>query len=118
MATISSVIRHFSAVLATFAAILALSGCSDPEPVRSTQDILSEIEGTRLTEAEAAVLIETADLLCAMNEDAVKSMLGEVDPERLDYLDWVFGDHCGTRQGMYDSVLEKSFPEHVKKSDS
>jgi hypothetical protein len=118
MDTISSVIRPFSAVLAFFAAISLLSACSDPEPPRSSQEILSEIEGTRLTEAEAAVLVDTADLLCAMNQEALKTMLAEVSSERLDYLDWVFGDHCQARQGLYDSVLVESFPEHIKKSDS
>ena len=118
MATISSVIRSFSAGLASFLAVLVLSGCSDPEPVLNTQDILSEIEGTRLTEAETAVLVETADLLCSMNENALKTMLASVEAGRLDYLDWVFSDHCGARQGIYDAVLEKSFPEHIKKADS
>ena len=82
------------------------------------QEILSEIEGTRLTEAEAAVLVDTADLLCAMNQEALRTMLAGVNSERLDYLDWVFGDHCQARQGLYASVLVESFPEHVKKSDS
>jgi hypothetical protein len=103
--------------MAALLTVFTLSGCSEDEPERNTQEILSEIEGSPLTEAEAAVLVETGDLLCAMNQDALKTMLAEVDPERLTYLDWVFGDHCPARLGLYDGVLQESFPEHVKKSD-
>lgn len=118
MATISSVNRLFSSVLASFILVLALSGCSDPEPERSMRDILSEIEGTQLTPAETQVLVDTANLLCAMNQDALKPVLSEVDANRLDFLDWVFSEHCGARERVYKQVLEESFPEHVEKSDS
>ena len=122
MDTISSVILRSAPRKAFLAGVLVLAvglaGCGEDVEPRTMEDILSEVEGTRLSAAETASLVETADLMCGMKGSVLAKTLTEVDPERLNYLDWVFSDRCPERNGVYAEVLEKSFPEHVQDSDS
>ncbi len=118
MATISSVILRLSppkALLAgALALTIALAGCGEDVEPRTMEDVLSEVEGTRLSAAEAAALVETADLMCALDGSVLSKALTQVDPDRLNYLDWVFSQRCPERASIYSAVLQESFPEHVQ----
>jgi hypothetical protein len=121
MATISSVapsfLRRIRDLAVVFMLSATLSSCGDDVEPRTMEDILSEVEGTRLSAAETATLLDTANLLCGMDSDVLSKTLTGADAERLNFLDWVFSDHCPPKAGIYSKVLAESFPEHVQDSN-
>lgn len=82
-------------------AVLGLGACtrSDPEP--TTAELLAEIEGRELTEAEVAQRQEVADLLCGLDDEVLRRIWDQLEPSQLEFQDFVFGRHCQTRNRLY-----------------
>jgi len=89
--------------LACIAVVLALSaaGCSDDEPEVTRADLLAEIEGRSLSEAEIEERESVARALCQMDDEVLRAVWAEMDNDQLAFQDFVFTQECGDRNPLY-----------------
>jgi len=80
---------------------LSLTACSDDEPEATRADLLAEIEGRSLSEAEIEERESVARALCQMDDDVLRAVWAEMDNEQLAFQDFVFTQECGDRNPLY-----------------
>lgn len=103
-----AVVAHQSAVRRTLITV-ALAGaisfiataCSDGEPEVTRADLLTEIEGRSLSEAEIEERESVARALCQMDDDVLRAVWAEMDNDQLAFQDFVFTQECGDRNPLY-----------------
>lgn len=85
------------------AATMALlsTACSDDEPEITRAELLTEIEGRSLSEAEIEERESVARALCEMDDDVLRAVWAEMDNEQLAFQDFVFTQECGDRNPLY-----------------
>ena len=81
--------------------VLGLAGCSESEPEVTRADLLAEIEGRSLSEAEIEERESVARALCQMDDDVLRAVWAEMDNEQLAFQDFVFTQECGDRNPLY-----------------
>jgi len=91
--------RHLIAGLVI--AVIALAGCSDEPDDASRAELLAEIEGRSLSEAEINEREEVARALCQMDDDVLRSVWANMDSDQLAFQDFVFTQECGDRNALY-----------------
>ena len=91
------------AVAVLMAISLGAGACSDDEPELSRAELLAEIEGRTLSEAEIEEREEVARALCSMDDDVLRSVWANMDSEQLAFQDFVFTQECGDRNPLYAS---------------
>jgi len=88
-----------------FASLMVLAGlssaCSDGEPNLSRAQLLAQIEGRSLSEAEVEEREAVARALCQMDDDVLRAVWAEMDSEQLAFQDFVFTQECGNRNPLY-----------------
>ena len=61
--------------------VLGVSACSDDEPEVTRAELLAEIEGRSLSEAEIEERESVARALCAMDDEVLRAIWSEMDNE-------------------------------------
>ena len=79
------------------------SACSDDEPEATRAELLAEIEGRSLSEAEIEEREAVARALCQMDDDVLRAVWADMDSEQLAFQDFVFTQECGDRNPLYAS---------------
>lgn len=92
--------RPFTLATAFAFTFLAVS-CSDPEPEKSTAEILAELEGRELSAAEVAEHEQVAQLLCRLDDAVLIEIWDRLSAQQLEFQDFVFGRECTGRNGLY-----------------
>lgn len=82
-------------------ATLGAAACSDDEPEITRADLLAEIEGRSLSQAEIEERETVARALCQMEDDVLRTMWAQMDNEQLAFQDFVFTQECGDRNPLY-----------------
>lgn len=83
------------------AAMLSTAACSDDDPEATRAELLAEIEGRSLSEAEIEERESVARALCQMDDDVLRAMWADMDNEQLAFQDFVFTQECGDRNPLY-----------------
>lgn len=83
------------------AASLFGAACSDDEPELTRADLLAEIEGRSLSEAEIEERESIARALCQMDDDVLRAVWADMDNDQLAFQDFVFTQECGDRNPLY-----------------
>lgn len=78
-----------------------LSACSNDEPEVTRAELLAEIEGRSLSEAEIEERESIARSLCQMDDDVLRAMWAEMNSDQLAFQDFVFTQECGDRNPLY-----------------
>lgn len=95
----------FGRTLITVAAVgvmsISVAACSEDEPELTRADLLAEIEGRSLSEAEIEERNSVARALCQMDDDVLRAVWAEMDNEQLAFQDFVFTQECGDRNPLY-----------------
>jgi len=78
-----------------------VSACSDDGNEVSRADLLAEIEGRSLSEAEIEEREAVARALCQMDDDVLRSVWASMDSDQLAFQDFVFTQECGDRNALY-----------------
>ncbi len=81
--------------------VFSVSACSDDEPEVTRADLLAEIEGRSLSEAEIEERESVARALCQMDDDVLRAVWAEMDNDQLAFQDFVFTQECGDRNPLY-----------------
>lgn len=95
------------AVAAALACLL--SSCSGDDPELTTEEILSEIQGRPLTQAEVDERQEMANFLCALDDAILIEIWAELEVKQqtpsngadLEFQDFVFSRVCADRNTLY-----------------
>ncbi len=95
------VIRTTAIAAVIAAALLSTAGCSDDDPEVTRAELLAEIEGRSLSEAEIEERESVARALCQMDDDVLRAMWADMDNEQLAFQDFVFTQECGDRNPLY-----------------
>ncbi len=61
-------------------------------------ELLAGIEGRSLTPAEVASKLETADLLCSLDNEVLTRIWRQLEPEQLAFQEFVFTHRCPERE--------------------
>ncbi len=83
---------------------------SSPRRVRATSrrltraELLAEIEGRSLSEAEIEEREGVARALCQMDDDVLRAVWADMDSEQLAFQDFVFTQECGDRNPLYADI--------------
>jgi len=80
---------------------ISTTACSDDVPEVTRADLLAEIEGRSLSEAEIEERESVARALCQMDDDVLRAVWAEMDNEQLAFQDFVFTQECGDRNPLY-----------------
>lgn len=80
---------------------ISAAACSEDEPELTRADLLAEIEGRSLSEAEIEERNSVARALCQMDDDVLRAVWAEMDNEQLAFQDFVFTQECGDRNPLY-----------------
>lgn len=92
--------RRSIAVLSILLA-LGAGACSDDEPDISRAELLAQIEGRSLSEAEVEEREAVARALCQMEDDLLRAVWANMNSEQLEFQDFVFTQECGDRNALY-----------------
>lgn len=94
--------RVHTSILATALALgLVAASCSDPEPEKSTAEILAELEGRELSAAEVAEREQVAQLLCRLDDTVLIEIWDRLSASQLEFQDFVFSRACSGRTALY-----------------
>ncbi len=90
-------------ITAVVATVMTLSAaaCSDDDPEVTRADLLAEIEGRSLSEAEIEERESVARALCQMDADILRAVWAQMDNDQLAFQDFVFTQECGDRNPLY-----------------
>lgn len=83
------------------AAFVLLSGCGSGDSELTTEQLMAKLAGHPLTSAEVAERIELADLLCGFDAQVLVEVWDRLDPQQLEFQDYVFGQHCQEQLSIY-----------------
>ncbi len=93
------------AVLAPLAIFLVLllvaAACSNPEPEITRAELLAEVEGRELSEAEVEERTQVMQALCRMDDAVLLEMWSEMNNEQLAFQDIVITEECPQRINLY-----------------
>lgn len=81
--------------------VLVITACSDDDPEVTRAELLTQIEGRSLSEAEIEERESVARALCEMDDDVLRAIWAEMDNEQLAFQDFVFTQECGDRNPLY-----------------
>lgn len=81
--------------------IFLAAGCSDDDPEQTRSEILAEIEGRTLSEAEVEEREQVARALCKMDDALLRELWSNLDNDQLTFQDFVFTQECGDRNSLY-----------------
>lgn len=93
--------RRYVLLVGWLAFALVTAACSDDEPEITRAELLAEIEGRSLSEAEIEERETVARALCQMDDEVLRAMWAEMDNEQLAFQDFVFTQECGDRNPLY-----------------
>ncbi len=93
--------RTLITVAVATAMTIGISACSDDDPEVTRADLLAEIEGRSLSEAEIEERESVARALCKMDDDVLRAVWAEMDNDQLAFQDFVFTQECGDRNPLY-----------------
>ncbi len=82
-------------------AVGSLAACSDDDPESTRAELLAEIEGRSLSEAEIEEREAVARALCQMDDDVLRAVWADMNSEQLAFQDFVFTQECGDRNPLY-----------------
>lgn len=77
------------------------TACTDEPPAPTRAELLAEIEGRSLSQAEIEERETIARALCRMDDDVLRAMWADMDNEQLAFQDFVFSQECGDRNPLY-----------------
>ncbi len=83
------------------ALLVLTAACSDDEPDVSRAELLAQIEGRSLSEAEVEEREIVARALCRMDDDLLRTVWANMTSEQLAFQDFVFTQECGNRNALY-----------------
>lgn len=94
-------VRSFARTAIAIVLAFSAAACSDDEPEVTRADLLAEIEGRSLSEAEIEERESVARALCQMDDDVLRAVWAEMDNDQLAFQDFVFTQECGDRNPLY-----------------
>lgn len=93
--------RILLSTVAAIALALTSAACTDDDPEVTRADLLAEIEGRSLSEAEIEERESVARALCQMDDDVLRAVWAEMNNDQLAFQDFVFTQECGDRNPLY-----------------
>lgn len=83
---------------------LTLGACTDDPDPPTAAELLAELEGRELTEAEQSEQLETMSMLCALDDAVLVEVWDRLDADQLEFQDIAFSRICPERNQLYASA--------------